>query len=256
MELLAKIEKVVYEAGKIVLSAKDIESVTNTKTSAADLVTAYDVKVENFLKENLTALVPEAMFFGEEEKENKDPGDSWVFIVDPIDGTANFVHDMAHSAVSVALAKGCEVRYAFCYHPYRDEMFTAKRGEGAFCNGSPIHVSETPIEEGIFAFGTSPYNKSLHPSTLKLLSQLYERSCDMRRMGSAVLDLCYLAIGRVDLFFEYELSPWDYAAASLIVEEAGGKITTMEGKKLPVIKKCSVFASNSANTKLLSKLDV
>ena len=256
MELLAKIEKVVREAGKIVLSAKDIESVTHTKSSKADLVTAYDVRVENFLKENLLPLVPGALFFGEEEKENKNPEDNWVFIVDPIDGTANFVHGMAHSAVSVALAKGCEVQYAVCYHPYRDEMFTAKRGGGAFCNGKPIHVSDTPIEEGIFAFGTAPYNKALHPATLNLISQLYERSCDMRRMGSAVLDLCYLAIGRTDLFFEYELSPWDYAAASLVVEEAGGKITTLQGEKIPVIKKCSVFASNSVNYHVLSELDV
>ena len=256
MELLKKMEGIVREAGDIILSAKDIENVTHLKSSAADLVTAYDVKVENFLKEKLLALVPDAIFFGEEEKENQDPSKGWAFIVDPIDGTANFVHNMGRSAVSVALAKDGRVQYAVCLNPFRNEMYTAKRGEGAYLNGRRIHVSDTPIEKGIFSFGTAPYYPELHERTMSLLNQLFLRSCDMRRMGSAVLDLCDVAAGKTDLFFEYRLSPWDYAAGSLLVEEAGGILTTLEGREVPVVEKSSLWATNKVNEKLLGELEV
>ena len=256
MELLSEIGKIVTEAGKIILSARNIESVTQTKSSFADLVTAYDVRVENFLRENLLALLPEANFFGEEEKENTDPGKGWVFIVDPIDGTSNFVRDLAQSAVSVALAKDGQVEYAVALNPYRNELFTAARGKGAYLNGERIRVSTCPLEKGIFGFGTAPYNKPLHPATMNLASQMLERSCDFRRMGAAVLDLCALAAGRLDAFFEYELSPWDYAAGSLLVTEAGGKISTLDGKDLPIIRKSSVWAANEINFSILKELDV
>ena len=256
MELLAKIQDIVNEAGQIVLSARDIQNVTHTKSSAADLVTEYDVKVENFLKEKLLALVPGSNFFGEEEKENADPTKGWVFIVDPIDGTANFVHDMAQSAVSVALAKDGVIEYAVVLHPYRHETFSAKRGAGAFMNGKPISVSDCPLEKGIFGFGTAPYNKALHPATIHLISQLFERSCDFRRMGAAALDLVALACGRIDAFFEYELSPWDYAAGSLIITEAGGKICTLDGEPISLTHKCSIWAGNAVNFPILSELEV
>lgn len=256
MELLKQIEAIVREAGDIVLSAKDVLSVTQQKTSAADLVTAYDVKVENFLKERLPKLVEGSVFFGEEEKEKQDPSHGWAFIVDPIDGTANFVRGLSQSAVSVALAKDGKVEYAVALDPYRNEMFTAKRGCGAYMNGQPIHVSDRPLSRGIFGMGSAPYNKDLHPATLDLLGQMFERSCDFRRMGAAVLDLCALACGRLDAFFEYELSPWDYAAGSLLITEAGGSISTLEGEELPIVKKCTVWASNAVNKDVLKELKV
>lgn len=256
MDLLNKIQDIVREAGKIVLSAHDIQNVTHTKSSAADLVTEYDVKVENYLKERLLKLVPDSHFFGEEEKENADPEKGWVFIVDPIDGTANFVHDLAQSAISVALAKDGIIEYAVVLNPYRNELFSAKRGAGAYMNGVPVSVSDCPLEKGIFGFGTAPYNKELHPATLRLVSQLFERSCDFRRMGAAALDLVALACGRIDAFFEYELSPWDYAAGSLIITEAGGKISTLNGQPLSLTHKCSVWAANTQNFSILSELDV
>lgn len=256
MELLKNIQDIVYEAGNIILSAKNIADVTKTKSSAADLVTEYDVKVENFLKERLLKLLPGSVFYGEEEKENSDPSKGWVFIVDPIDGTSNFVRDLAQSAVSVALANDGKVEYAAAFDPYRNEMFSAKAGCGAYLNGEPIYVSSCPLEKGIFGFGTAPYNKSLHPATIRLLSQMFERSCDFRRMGAAVLDLCAVACGRLDAFFEYELSPWDYAAGSLLITEAGGRICTLEGDPVPVTKKCSVWASNDVNAHILRELEI
>lgn len=256
MELLKKIESMVREAGKIVLSAHDIENCTSLKTSAADMVTAYDVKVENFLKDKLPKLVENSVFFGEEEKENADPGKGWVFVVDPIDGTANFVRGFRQSAVSVALAKDGQVEYAVVLDPYKNEMFTAKRGCGAFLNGEPIHVSDKPFSQGIFALGSSPYRKDLHEKTMKVASQLFERSCDFRRMGAAALDLCAIAAGKLEAYFELELSPWDYAAGSLIVTEAGGKVLTFDNVPPVLTKKCSIWASNALSASVLEELEL
>ena len=138
--LLEEIAALVRQAGEIMLSARDIGARTHEKTSAADLVTDYDVAVEKFLKENLPPLVPGSVFCGEEELEYVDPGKGWAFIVDPIDGTANFVRGLRQSAVSAALAHDGTVEYGVVYDPYKDEMFSARRGGGAFLNGQPIRA--------------------------------------------------------------------------------------------------------------------
>lgn len=254
MELIEKISEIVNCAGEIMLSAKDVTSVTTQKTSAADLVTAYDVQIENYLKERLLPLVPGSIFYGEEEKENQDPKKGWAYIVDPIDGTANFTRGFSQSAISVALLLDGSVQYAVVLDPYRKELYTAKRGCGAFCNGERIHVSIRPLKEGIFGMGTSPYNLSLHKMTLELTAKLFDRSCDFRRMGAAVPDLCAVACGRLDAFFECQLSPWDYAAGSLLIEEAGGHISTLDGQPLPYNQKCSVWASNDVNSHIRSEI--
>ena len=256
MELLKKIEEIVREAGKIPLTAQNIADKTRLKTSAADMVTAYDEQVEAFLKEKLPLLVENSIFFGEEEKENQDPSRGWVFVVDPIDGTANFVRGFRQSAISVALAKDGQVEYAVVLDPYKNEMFTAKRGSGAYLNGQPIHVSTLPLEKGIFGMGTTPYNRQLHPKTLDITRQLFDRSCDFRRMGAAALDLCALACGRLEAFFECQLSPWDYAAGSLLITEAGGVISTLEGEPVCLTEKCSVWAANAVNAHILSELHI
>ena len=254
MELLNQICQVVLQAGKIMLSAGDIGSVTRQKSSAADLVTAYDVEIENFLKAELLRLLPGSIFYGEEEKEKQDPLKGWAYIVDPIDGTANFTRNFSQSAISAALLFDGVPEYAVVLDPYRQELYTAKRGCGAFCNGQSIHVSTRPLKEGIFGMGTSPYNLSLHKKTLEITEKLWNRSCDFRRMGAAVPDLCALACGRLDAFFECQLSPWDYAAGSLLIEEAGGHISTLEGDPLPYNAKCSVWAANAVNDHIRSEI--
>ncbi len=254
MELIQKITEIINRAGEIMLSAKDVGSVTTQKTSAADLVTAYDVQIEGFLKEQLLPLVEGSIFYGEEEKENQDPRKGWAYIVDPIDGTANFTRDFSQSAISIALLRDGVPQYAVVLDPYRKELYTAKRGCGAFCNGQRIHVSTRPLSQGIFGMGTSPYNLSLHKPTLEITARLFDRSCDFRRMGAAVPDLCAVACGRLDAFFECQLSPWDYAAGSLLVEEAGGHISTLRGEPLPYNEKCSVWASNDVNNHIREEI--
>ena len=254
--MLEQIISIVREAGEIVLSAHDVWSQTHEKSSAADLVTEYDLAVERFLKEKLPPLVPGSLFFGEEEKENASPLTGWVFIVDPIDGTTNFVRGLKHSAISVALAHDGAVEYGVVYDPYKDEIFSAKRGGGAFLNGRPIHVSERPLDQGVFGMGTAIYDRQFIAPTMRLTEQLFRRSCDFRRLGAAALDLCNVACGRLDLFFEYSLSPWDHAAGGLILTEAGGVLSTLEGRPMDYTRRCSVWASNRVNGDILRELEV
>ena len=254
--MLEQIMSIVRQAGDTVLSARDIGSQTHKKTSAADLVTEYDVAVESFLREELLALLPEAVFLGEEEAGPARPEEGWAFIVDPIDGTANFVRGLHRSAISVALARDGVVEYGVVYDPYADEMFSARRGAGAFLNGAPVHVSEKPLSEGIFSMGTALYRREYFAPTMRLTRQMFERSCDFRRMGAAALDLCDVACGRVEAFFEYSLCPWDYAAGSLLVTEAGGAVCTLEGGPLPAVRRCSIWASNRVNRDVLRELEV
>ena len=254
--MLEQIISIVREAGEIVLSAHDVWSQTHEKSSAADLVTEYDLAVERFLKEKLPPLVPGSLFFGEEEKENASPLTGWVFIVDPIDGTTNFVRGLKHSAISVALAHDGVVEYGVVYDPYKDEIFSAKRDGGAFLNGRPVHVSERPLDQGVFGMGTAIYDRQFIAPTMRLTEQLFRRSCDFRRLGAAALDLCNVACGRLDLFFEYSLSPWDHAAGGLILTEAGGILSTLEGRPMDYTRRCSVWASNRVNEDILRELEV
>ena len=254
--MLEQIISIVRQAGETVLSARGISARTYEKSSAADLVTEFDLAVENFLKEKLPPLCPGAVFFGEEESENADPSRGWAFIVDPIDGTTNFVRGLKQSAISVALACDGAVEYGVVYDPYKDEMFSARRGGGAFLNGRPIRVSQRPIEQGVFGMGTAIYRREYLEPTMRLTEQLFKRSCDFRRLGAAALDLGNVACGRTELFFEYSLCPWDQAAGSLIVTEAGGFVCTLEGKPLTLTDRCSVWASNQVNKDVLKELEV
>lgn len=251
--MLEKIISVVRKAGEIVCAAEDISAKTSEKGGAADLVTAYDVAVEEFLKRELTALLPEALFYGEESEKCGDPTKGWVFIVDPIDGTTNFVRGMSQSAISVALAKDGVMEYGVVLDPFKNELFSAKRGGGAYLNGKPIRVSDRTLDKGIFGMGTAIYNREFEQQTMSVTAQLFKRSCDFRRMGAAALDLCYTAAGRYDAFFEFSLAPWDFAAGSLIITEAGGSICTMEGDALPIAR-CGIWASNAVNFHILKGL--
>ncbi len=236
------------QAGKIMLEAHDIESADSMKEKgdAANLVTIYDVAVQNFLMTEITKEIPNAYFIAE-EKEN-DPSvlnHEYCFIIDPIDGTANFAHEYRHSCISLALFSYGEAVFAAVYDPYQDELFSAIKGGGAFINGKKMQVIERDFAHSIVAFGSSPYYKStLGEKTFKLVHALYNTCSDVRRSGSAALDLAYLAAGRNDIFFEYVLSPWDIAAGYLLIKEAGGIMTTMDGKEISFAAPSSVIATS------------
>ena len=215
------------------------------KSGVADLVTEYDKKVQGLLEIGLKKILPEAKFIGEEGSSDKLSDDGFAFIVDPIDGTTNFVKDYHISAISVALLKGREVVAGVVYNPYLDEVFSAIKGQGAFLNGKKISVSSQPLDKALVLFGSAPYDKHLFKETLEILSEYFYMALDIRRCGSAALDLCSVACGRAELYFELVVSPWDFAAGKLIVEEAGGVITTFDGKPLSFDGKTSILAKNN-----------
>ena len=242
--MLEAMTGIVRQAGEILLHASKEKGVRE-KSGHADLVTLYDMQVQHFLEDRLLALLPEAGFLGEEDLgENGHLERERLFVVDPIDGTTNFIRGFQHSSISVGLACRGALELGVVYNPYLDELFAAQRGCGAFCNGRPIHVSDVPLAEGIAALGTTPYDHRYADWTFALARQVFERCLDLRRTASACLDLCYVAAGRMDCYFECMLSPWDYAAGSLILQEAGGMVTDLDGNALPLDRKSSLAAGN------------
>lgn len=242
--MLDEIVAVVKKCGDIILFASDTERSVSSKEGRANFVTKYDVAVQAYLQEELLKIIPEAVFIGEEGDHGEALGQGYAFIVDPIDGTTNFIKNYRRSCVSVGLALHGTMEIGVIYNPYSNEMFYARRGRGAFLNGQPIHVSGHGLNEGLVCFGTSPYYEELIDQTFDLVKTLHRASLDVRRSGSAALDLCDIASGRCELFFECRLSPWDYAAGSLLVEEAGGHISKMNGELLTLGTGCSVLAGN------------
>ena len=189
--------------------------------------------------------MPDAHFIGEEGSSQMFSPVGAFFIVDPIDGTTNFIRDYHVSCISVGLVVDGAAELGVVYNPYLDEMFTAQRGCGAFCNGNRLHISSEPLENAIVIFGTSPYREDLSEKSFKLAYAYFKRAVDVRRSGSAALDLCAVAAGRADLFFELSLSPWDYAAGALIVKEAGGLVSDINDRELAYDRQCSVVARNA-----------
>lgn len=244
-ELINKISLLVKDCGKVILNADREKMAIDIKSGVADLVTEYDKNIQEQLKNGLKNILPEAKFIGEEGSSDELSDDGFAFVVDPIDGTTNFIKDYHHSAVSVALLKGKEVVAGLIYNPYLDEVFSAIKGQGAFCNGKKITVSSHPIGNALVLFGSSPYDKKLFAKTIEILSEYFYQSLDIRRSGSAALDLCSVACGRADVYFELQVSPWDFAAGKLIVEEAGGVVTSLEGAPLTFDGKTSIIAKNN-----------
>ncbi len=242
--MLEDIKRIVREAGKIMLQADAIENEIESKQGSANFVTKYDKEVQDFLFDQLSALFPDAGFLGEEDLNKGDLKNSSCFIIDPIDGTTNFIFDYKYSAISVAYRKDQEIYAGVVYNPYLDELFYAQKGNGAFLNEKQLTIKNVALKDGIVGFGSTPYYRDKSKATFALVETLFANALDIRRSGSAALDLCSVAANRFTMFFEVLLSPWDYAAASLIIEEAGGKVSTMERTKLPHLAPCSVIAAN------------
>lgn len=243
-ELLKEITDAVRECGEIILHADRNKNHIDEKAGHANFVTAYDKKIQQILKKRFSEILPEAVFVGEEEDTHASVSDGYVFIVDPIDGTTNFIKDYHISVISAGLLFNGEKYMGVVYNPYLNEMYTAVKGEGAYLNGRQIRVSSQPLENGIVLFGTAPYYEELSRKSFEMAYDYFKKALDVRRSGSAAFDLCCVASGRAEVFFELCLSPWDFAAGALIVEEAGGKVTTVEGG-IPVLSgKSSILATN------------
>lgn len=195
------------------------------------LVSYVDVTAENKLVEELKKVLPEAGFITEEETQD-DITKEYKWIIDPLDGTTNFIHGLPCYSISIALMKGDEVIVGVVYEINRKENFYAWKDGGAYMNGQPIHTSQaTALKDSLLATGFPYYDFEQMQDYLKVLEIFMQRTHGLRRFGSAAVDLAYTACGRFEGFFEYGLSPWDVAAGTLIVTEAGGRVTDFSGNK-------------------------
>lgn len=224
--MIEKVKEIALQAGAMMLQG--FEHI-NEKTDVANIVTNKDIEIQDFIVEACKKILPEATFIAEEDEVYQEQ-DGYQWIIDPIDGTTNFAYDFHHSAVSIGLLKDHEVILGVCYNPYLKEMFCAQKGMGAYLNDTNIQVSKQSLSKALVLCGTSPYYKQNSDKTFLRMKKIFMASRDIRRGGSAVLDLCYVAAGRADAYYEEVLSPWDYAAASLILQEAGGDMFIINGK--------------------------
>lgn len=246
--MLNKIMKIVKQAGEIYKSAAGDLGIEN-KGSAVNLVTKYDKIIQDFLFEKLSEAVPGCSFLGEEGDGEKVLSDGYCFIIDPIDGTTNFIKGFQHSAISVGLAKNKELIIGVVLDPDLNNLFYAEKGKGAFLNGKRIHVSDCSLENSLVLFGTCPYEHELAAKTFELTEQIFYRCIEIRRGGSAALDICYVAAGKADLYYELILRPWDFAGATVILREAGGTCKTLNKKEIRCEGVYSYMCSNGMNEK-------
>jgi myo-inositol-1(or 4)-monophosphatase len=194
-----------------------------------DLVSYVDKESERMLVQKLSNILPKAGFVTEENTKNENQDYNWI--IDPLDGTTNFIHGIPHFAISVALEFKGEIIIGVVYEINRKECFSAFLNGGAFLNGEKISVSNREhLSESVIATGFPIYNFSKIDSYIQTLIFLMKNTHGIRRMGAASLDLCYVACGRMDAFFEYNLKPWDVAAGSLIIKESGGKVFDFRGE--------------------------
>lgn len=233
----------VREAGALLADPAAVRSIR--AKSKTDYVTNVDVAVQEFLRERLAALAPDIQFMGEEQDNRPLDWSRPCWILDPVDGTTNLIHKFQHSAISLALVAQGKPRMAVVYNPDSGEMFTACQGQGAFLNGQPIHVSRARrLGDALVSIGTAPGSRKDVPGTFRRLQRAFEHCQDIRRIGAASIDLCYVACGRLDAYFEEHLKPWDYAAGMLIVQEAGGVVTDRQGAPLGFLPDREILAAN------------
>ncbi len=194
-----------------------------------DLVTYVDKESEKRIIEELSKILPEAGFIAEEEQQLKQ-AERFNWIVDPLDGTTNFVHGIPVYSISIALAENNEIIAGVIYEANRDECFTAWKNGGSYLNGKEILVSSIDkLDNSLVATGFPYYDYSLISPYISLFEDLMKSTQGVRRLGSAAVDLAYIACGRFEVFYEYGLHPWDVAAGTLIVKEAGGKVADFKG---------------------------
>jgi myo-inositol-1(or 4)-monophosphatase len=214
------------------------------KKAPADFVSAADLKAEQTIFEALTKARPGYGFLGEERGMIEGTDKTHTWIVDPLDGTTNFLHAIPHFAINIALQREGAVVAAVTYNPAANELFWAEKGKGAFVNDKRLRVAaRTRLEEAVLATGIPFLGHGQHASFLKELHQISQRVAGVRRFGAAALDLAWVAAGRFDGYWERDLNAWDLAAGVLLVTEAGGRVTTAEGQE-DVLAAGSVCAGN------------
>ena len=213
---------------------------------SADLVSEADVNAEQAVIRVIHATFPEHAILGEESATDTDPNSPALWVIDPLDGTTNFLHDVQHFAVSIGYFEYGQPVCGVVWNPARGDMFTAVKGHGAQYNERPLHVSPIDrLDQSLIGTGFHVIRDAKLGATMGAIEELFGLNIHcIRRFGSAALDLCHVASGLYGAYFEYQLSAWDFAAGMLIVQEAGGQVTNGRGTPL-LLQRSSILASNT-----------
>ncbi len=254
-----KLIEIVKEAGEILkdgyFSKKDV-----TFKATKDMVTKYDVAVENFLKKRFLEEFKDFNVIAE-ESDNSNLEFNNSIIVDPIDGTTNFVNKVPHTCISVGVYKDKKPFIGVVYNPILNELYTAVVGEGAYLNDEKIQVSdENEFQKSLLSTGF-PYSNATNQDDLndviKKMKDILPRCQDIRRLGSAAIDLCFVARGTYEGYYEMNLKAWDVSAGLIILQEAGGKVTTLDGSEYTLFEDKYIVASNNhIHDQLISNLNL
>ncbi len=250
---LSDLERLARHAGEILRLGYEQEHQVSYK-GVIDLVTEVDKQSEDYLLGEIKRLFPGHQIVSEEAGLiSGHGGDEWL--VDPLDGTVNYAHGIPVFSVSIAYVCEGQVRLGVVYDPMRDELFGAQRGQGSWLNGKPLHVSSAQeLQRSLLVTGF-PYDAWSNPkNNLDQFATFSKKSQGVRRLGSAAIDLCYVAAGRFDGYWELSLKPWDMAAGSLIATEAGAFVTTIQGTADILTPPCSLIASTPAIHPLMLEL--
>jgi len=217
------------------------------KGDAFDLVTEYDLLSEQLIVNTIRSHYPDDAILAEEGGASGDLAGGDLWIIDPLDGTVNFAHNLPLFAVSIAAVHQGELLCAAIYQPMTQELFLAQKGEGATLNGEPIFASKTEVINGALVATSLSFHRHTHPNrSLERFAGVALETKGVAALGSAVMNLAYVAAGRYDAYWTSggALQPWDFAAASLLIGEAGGEITGFGGAPLPLLESSDVVASN------------
>ncbi len=255
------IDKLIIDAGEIARGAGQIiTKMAPTQRqisfkSTRDMVTEVDQASEKFIISSIRKLYPDHSILAEEGGGSESSTSEYRWIIDPLDGTTNFVHGIPIYAVSIGVEYNGELVAAAVYDPNRDELFVAGKKRGALLNGEIITVSETKnLGRSVLATGFSYFNDDYFKLNMELWASIYGKTQGLRRAGSAAIDLAWLACGRLDGLWEFSLKPWDIAAGALLVTEAGGIVSGPLGEKIDLNKGHIIAANAQIHTALIAEI--
>lgn len=247
--LITVLTRAVQKAGKsIVRDLGEIEKLQVSKKGIANFVTSADLRTEKTLVEELQKARPKFSFVTEESGLIAGPDKNIRFVIDPIDGTTNFIHAIPYIAISIGVQQktdaGWETTAGIVYDPIHDESFTAEKGMGALCNGMKLRVSQREEDDIVLSTASPRKWRPNYESTMDAFKRVIESGATVRCSGSAALDLAYVAAGRLDGTWYHRLNIWDYCAGALLVTEAGGRISAIDGTPHATDDKSSILATN------------
>ena len=232
----------------------EVEQLQVSLKGPANFVSAADRRAEEVLREELLAARPGYCFIGEEGGRVEGPDKSHTWLVDPLDGTTNFLHGIPHFGISIALEREGTLIAGLVYNPVSDELFSAERGKGAFLNDRRLRVAARQrLNDAVIACGLPHYGRGDLAVFRKEFGAVQEKAAGLRRFGAAALDLAFIAAGRFDGYWERNLSPWDMAAGTLLVREAGGFVTDLDGGEA-MFSKGHILAGNETIHRELLRL--